>query len=466
MGTRRFMSHPSPFSSRRRFLKHLTVTTAAGIAMPNLLLRAQDTPAGNRVAVGCIGVGGRGFNDMSNVAKDNEIVAICDVDAGHLAKAALKFPNARQYRDFREMLEKEKGLDGVTISTPDHSHYPAAMHAISLGKHICVQKPLVNTLWEANQLHLAAQKKGIITQMGNQGHTYEENRLLKEWFDAGVVGKVKEIHVWTNRPIWPQGKAANFKPHKPAPDTLDWDLWLAAIPDRPYSPDIHPFKWRGHFEYGSGALGDMGCHNLDPLVWSLGLGVPNRIKATADGLTDVAWPRGAKVEYIWNDVPGHGEIKLYWYEGKNTDGSPCMPPPPAGLQGNLGDTGFYVVGDNGIVYNQGSQVQKLTILPEARSLEFLANPPPKTLERSPAPGNSEREWAMAIKQGKPFPFMSKFDYAVPLTELCLLGCLAIRTGEPVVWDQKTSTAIDNPAANRLVKRAEYRKGWEYSAKEI
>jgi predicted dehydrogenase len=452
--------------SRRNFLKGITATTATGIAMPNLLLRAESTPAAKKLEIGCIGVGGRGFADMMSASWQNEIVAICDVDAGFLAKAAEKFPNARQYRDFREMLEKEKGIDGVTISTPDHSHYPAAMHAISLGKHICVQKPLVNTLWEANELHLAARKKGIITQMGNQGHTYEENRLLKEWFDAGVVGKVKEIHVWTNRPIWPQGKAANFKPAQPVPEKLDWDLWLAAIPDRPYHPDIHPFKWRGLFEYGAGALGDMGCHNLDPLVWTLGLGVPDRIEATADGLTDTAWPRGAKVEYVWNDVPGHGQIKLYWYEGKNTDGSPCLPPPPQDLKEPISDTGFYVIGADGIVYNQGSQVQKLTILPEARSVEFLANPPAKTLERSPTPGDAQKEWSAAIKQGKEFPFMSQFDYAVPLTELCLLGALAIRTGLPIEWDQKKFMAINNEAANKLIKRAEYRKGWEYAAKDI
>lgn len=434
--------------------------------MPNLLLRAQDTPAAKKLEIGCIGVGGRGFQDMMGAAWQNEIVAICDVDAGSLAKAAQKFPNARQYRDFREMLEKEKGMDGVTISTPDHSHYPAAMHAISLGKHICVQKPLVNTLWEANELHLAARKKGVITQMGNQGHTYEENRLLKEWLDAGVVGKVKEIHVWTNRPSWPQGKSANLKPAQPAPEKLDWDLWLAAVPDRPYHPDIHPFKWRGLFEYGAGALGDMGCHNLDPLVWSLGLGVPDRIQATADELTDVAWPRGAKVEYVWKNVPGHGEIKLYWYEGKNIDGTPCLPPPPKDLKRPIGSAGFYVIGSDGIVYNEGSQAQKLTILPEARSVEFLANPPAKTLERSPTPGDAQKEWSAAIKQGKEFPFMSQFDYAVPLTELCLLGALAIRTGLPIEWDQKKFMAINNDAANKLIKRAQYRKGWEYAAKDI
>ena len=460
------MISPDTSNTRRSFLKSLTAATATGIAMPNLLLRAQDVAAGKKLGIGCIGVGGKGFSDMVNASFENEIVAICDVDANFLAKAAKKFPQARQYRDFREMLEKEKGIDGVTVSTPDHSHYPAAMHAISLGKHVCVQKPLVNTLWEADQLHLAAKKKGIITQMGNQGHTFEENRLLKEWFDSGVVGEVKEIHVWTNRPIWPQGKAADFKPNQPAPETLDWELWLAATPDRDYCPGIHPFAWRGFFEYGSGALGDMGCHNLDPLVWALGLGVPNRIEATSEGLTGIAWPNGAKVQYVWKNVPGHGEIKLYWYEGKNADGSPNLPEPPEGLVGNISKTGFYVVGENGILYNQGDQAKNLTILPEARSEEFLASPPEKTLDRSPTPGDPQKEWSLAIKQGKPFPFMSQFDYAVPLTELCLLGDLAIRTGQPVEWDQEKFKAIGNDAANELVKRAAYRDGWEYSAEKI
>ncbi len=455
-----------PSGSRRSFLKGLTATTAAGIAMPNLLLRAQETPAGKKLGIGCIGVGGKGFSDMMSAAWQNEIVAICDVDSNNLAKAATKFPNAKQYRDFREMLEKEKGVDGVTISTPDHSHYPAAMHAISLGKHICVQKPLVNTLWEARELHKAATKKGIITQMGNQGHTFEENRLLKEWFDAGVVGTVKEIHVWTNRPIWPQGMAADAKPVQAVPDTLDWKLWLAQSPDIGYRPDIHPFKWRGLFEYGAGALGDMGCHNLDPLVWALGLGVPDRIEAVADGLTDIAWPRGAKVEYLWEKVPGHGEIKLTWYEGTNADGSPCLPPSPEGLDAPISKTGFYVVGTDGILYNQGDQAKNLTILPEARSVEFLASPPGKTLDRSPAPGDPQREWSLAIKQGKHFPFMSQFDYSVPLTELCLLGALAIRTGAPIRWDKEKYLAIGNDAANKLIKRAQYRDGWEYSADKI
>ncbi len=457
----------SYLNSRRSFLKGLTVTTASGIIMPNLLLRAQDTPASKKLGIACIGVGGKGYSDMMNASFENEIVAICDVDAKNLAKAAAKFPNAKQYKDFRKMLdENDKLIDAVTVSTPDHSHFPAAMHAIALGKHVMVQKPLVNTLWEADQLHKAAKKKGIITQMGNQGHTFEETRLLKEWFQAGVIGKVKEIHVWTNRPIWPQGGDVVLA-NASAPADLDWDLWLAATPDRPYSENIAPFKWRGLFEYGSGALGDMGCHNLDPLVWGLGLGVPNKIVAQADGMTDVAWPRGAKVEYLWKDVAGHGDIKLYWYEGKNTDGSPCMPPPFKELGAKeLSKTGFYAIGADGILYNQGDQAKNLTIFPEARSAQFLATPPAKTAERSVTPGDPQREWSIAIKNGKAFDCMSQFDYAVPLTELCLLGDLAIRTGKPIEWDQAKFEAIGNPEANKLIKRAEYRKGWDYSVDKI
>src|ERR1700710_2508587 len=184
----------SPFlrPSRRSFLQGLTATTAGGILPPtNLLLRADDIPAGRKLGVAAIGCGGKGSSDLEGLSKGNEVVALCDVDEKTLSKAAEKYPNAKLFRDFRKMLDEVKEIEAVTVSTPDHAHYPAAMHAIALGKHVCVQKPLTNTLWEAHELHKAAKKKGVITQMGNQGHTYEENRVLKEWLQAGVIGKVR-----------------------------------------------------------------------------------------------------------------------------------------------------------------------------------------------------------------------------------------------------------------------------------
>src|SRR6201999_487099 len=220
-----------------------------------------------KVGYAAIGCGGKGFSDLEKAGKGNEVVALCDVDAKNLAKAALKFPNAKQYRDFRKMLDEVKEIEAVTVSTPDHAHFPAAMHAIALGKHVCVQKPLVNTLWEARELYKAAKKKGVITQMGNQGHTYDDNRIVKEWIAAGVIGKVKEEHVRTNREFWQQGKDVSCKPGE-GPANLDWDLWLAATPEHAYSPDIHPFKWRGFIEWGAGAFGDMGCHLIDAASWA------------------------------------------------------------------------------------------------------------------------------------------------------------------------------------------------------
>lgn len=450
--------------TRRSFLT--TAGTAASVFFPFVSRRGFAESAGRRLGIACVGVGGKGWSDMEGASRGNEIVAICDVDANNLAKAAAKYPQAKAYRDFRKMLDEVGSIEAVTISTPDHAHYPAAMHAIALGKHVCVQKPLVNTLWEARELQKAAKKRGVITQMGNQGHTFEETRLVKEWLQAGVVGKVREIHVWTNRPIWPQGAEAVMKPGT-APEHLDWQQWLAATPDHPYSPDIHPFKWRGYLEWGAGALGDMGCHNLDPLFWGLDLGVPQQVEARSQGLTDVAWPSSAQVVYRWKNVPGHGPVTLHWYEGKLPDGSASMPEPIPELKGAAwSKTGFYIRGSEGVLYNQGDQAKNLTVLPEKRASDFLANPPAKVLPRSVTPGQPQEEWTLAIKNGVAYPWMSQFDYAVPLTELCLLGALAMRVGRPVEWDSEKLEAVGIPEAKRFIKRAAYRAGWEYSSDRL
>ena len=445
-------------TSRRSFLKGMAVTTG-GIVLPNILIAQDKTPASRKLGIACIGVTGKGASDMEGASKENEIVAICDVDANSLAKAAAKYPNARQYSDFRKMLDEVKEIEAVTVSTPDHAHYPAAMHAIALGKHVCVQKPLTNTLWEVRELHKAAKKKGVITQMGNQGHTFEGNRLLKEWIHAGAIGRVREVHVWTNRPIWPQGKDIVEKPGTP-PDNLDWELWLAATPDHPYSPDIHPFKWRGFVEWGTGALGDMGCHNLDPIFFALDMGMPDVIEAHSRELTDTVWPKGATVKFHWKHVPKHGEVVLYWYEGKNEDGTPTKPTAPWELGGKpLANTGFLMLGTDGVIYNEGDQAKKMAILPEKRGAEFLASPPEKTLPRSPKENAPQEEWTLAIKNGKDFPFMSHFDYSAPLAEFVSLGNLAIRSGQTIQWDAKAMRVTNYEAANRFVKRPAYRPGW-------
>jgi predicted dehydrogenase len=467
-------------TSRRSFIKGLAVTSAGGLVFPHLLLRADETPASRKLGIAAIGCGGKGASDLDAAAKENEVVALCDVDANNLAKAAAKFPNAKTFTDFRKMLDEVKSIEAVTVSTPDHAHFPAAMHAIALGKHVCVQKPLVNTLWEARELHLAAKKKGVITQMGNQGHTYDDNRVVKEWIAAGVIGKVKEVHVWTNRPIWPQGNAVSFKPGE-VPAHLDWQAWLAATPDHAYSPDIHPFKWRGFLEWGAGAFGDMGCHLIDASSWALDLGVPRFVTATqVDDITDIAWPTGAIVKMEFPGVKGHGDVTMHWYEGKKPDGTQYLPELPAAIDtaeafknpdprkdGKMPIGGWFIVGSEGVIYNPGDQAKNPQIWPLARREAVMANPPAKTLERSPKAGAPQEEWSLAIKNGKPFPFMSHFDYAVPLTELTLVGGLSMRmAGKRLEWNSEKLEVVGMPEAAKYIKRAAYRAGWDYSSAKI
>ena len=464
-----------PRTSRRSFIKGIGAITASGM-FPNLLL-AQG--ALKKVAIAGIGVEGKGASDVAGVADKNEIVALCDVDRTRLAKAQTKYPNAKPFTDFRKMLDEVKGIEAVTISTPDHAHYPAAMHALHHGKHVFIQKPLTNTLWENRQLHLGARKKGVITQMGNQGHTYEDNRTVAEWIAAGAIGKVKEVHVWTNRPIWPQGKSAIIKP-EPAPESLDWEHWLAATPDAPYSPTIHPFKWRGFLEYGAGAFGDMGCHLLDAPCVSLGLVTPHHVTASqVDDLTDIAWPTGSIVKMEFNSAQ-YGEVALTWYEGKKPDGTPYLPEFPSIVNmneafaykdekknGQVTPGGWMIIGSEGLILNKSDQAKDPQLWPEKRRDEFLAKPPAKTLPRSVTPGNPQQEWTEAIKAGKEFPWMSQFDYSVPLTEVTLIGGLAMRfPGTRLEWDSKSLKVGNNEAANAFIKRKQYRSGWEYSADSI
>jgi predicted dehydrogenase len=337
------------------------------------------------------------------------------------------------------------------------------MEAIKHGKHVCVQKPLVNTIWEANQLHLAAKKKGVKTNMGNQGHTSDMIRIFRQWIQKGIVGNVKEIHVWTNRPIWPQGNDAKAKYIAEVPPaSLNWEQWLAACPDAPYTGGLHPFAWRGHLEYGAGAMGDMGCHLLDGPFWACDLPEPYKIEAEVDDLTDVSWPKSSHVQCHFK-TEKYGEVKLHWYEGGRKPERPAELGPDRDWDKIKG--GFLVVGDEGKILDTSDYCQGPRLIPEEKFQKFLGGKKPVLeLPQSLAPGKPQLELVRAIESGGECG--SHFDYAVPLTKLCLIGNLALRNpGKVIQWDsagQKT----DNEAANKTLKRAAYRQGWEYTADSI
>lgn len=467
--------NPNTQETRRGFLRKSAVAAAGSLFAPNIII-AQEGGA-KKVNVAGIGAMGKGESDIGISAEGANIVAICDVDRDRLKHTAAKYPDAKAYDNFQEMFEAMGDkIDMVTVSTPDHSHYPAAMEAIKRGKHVCVQKPLVNRIWEANQLHEAARKKGVKTNMGNQGHTGEQIRQLKEWMNAGIVGNVKEIHVWTNRPIWPQGTEGKnlIKVGPPAKVKvgpkgsevekeldINWQAWLAQCPEIPFTNGLHPFAWRGHLEYGAGAMGDMGCHIMDGPYFACGLGEPFKMEAEVDDLTDVTWPKSSHVVCYFKH-PKYGEVKLHWYEGGR------KPERPAKLEANRdwdkAKGGFIIVGEEDSILNIGDYCESLEVIGNRPKLVKFFQETPKTEERSLAPGKPQLELVKAIEQDKICG--SNFDYSVPLTKLCLLGNLAIQNpGKVVNWDSATQ-ATGDASVDKLLKRAAVRQGWDYSADKI
>jgi len=448
----------SLFPNRRAFLRN-TALSAGGLFVPNLLL-GQDAAKKLNVA-GIGGAGGKGASDIAIAGEGANVVAICDIDGNRLKDAQKKYPGAKMFTSFQEMFnDMADKIDMVTVSTPDHAHYPAAMEAIKRGKHVCVQKPLVNRIWEANQLHEAAKKKGVKTNMGNQGHTGKGIRLLNQWINGGIVGNVREIHVWTNRPIWPQGNdaKAKIKPGQ-APANLSWSHWLAQCPEVPFHEGLHPFAWRGHLEYGAGAMGDMGCHLLDGPFWACGLGEPYKMEAECDELTDVTWPKSSHVICHFKTAK-FGEVKLHWYEGGRKPERPAELEPERDWDKIKG--GFLIKGDTGTVMNTDDYCGSPRMIPETKFKDFLGGKAPEiTLPLSIAEGNPQLELVRSIEQDKICG--SNFDYSVPLTKLCLLGNLAIlNPGKVINWDAAKQSSGDE-AVDKHIKRAAYRDGWHYSA---
>lgn len=456
--------------TRRQFLRSTTVSAAAFMVVPGgiLGLRGADS-ANQKLNLAGIGIGGQGAHDLSQMESEN-IVALCDVDKNYAARTFKKYPKAKQFTDYRQMLDEMKEIDGVVIATPDHHHAFAAMAAIKHGKHVYCEKPLTHSVWEARQLAQAARGTKLATQMGNQGQASEATRRLCELVWGGAIGSVREAHIWTDRPsnglfgeYWPQG-VARPKETPPVPASLDWDLWLGPAPMRPYNPAYLPFKWRGWWDFGTGALGDIGCHAMDPVFRALKLGPPQTLQAASTRVNEETFPLGSIVSYQFGarpaapqDINVHTKglsiavemppCKLTWYDGG------LRPPRPDGLpEGTkMGDNGRLLVGDKGFILND-------SVYPESRAKEI--GQIPTSIPRS---AGHYVEWIAACKGGQPAG--SNFDWAGPLAESVLLGNVALRvqlredlTLCRLMWDPVTFKFTNLADANRFLRR-DYREGW-------
>ncbi|MEZ4701241.1 MAG: Gfo/Idh/MocA family oxidoreductase [Rhodothermales bacterium] len=487
--------------TRRDFVK---TTAAAGFAatiLPRHVLGKGFKAPSDTLNVAGVGVGGMGASNMNALTSEN-IVAICDVDFDFVHNAvyadgkpregrealAQAFDRAKRYADFREMLDKQKDIDAVVVATPDHTHATVAATAMRMGKHVYVQKPLTWSVHEARVLRQLAKDTGVVTQMGNQGHSTESARRVNEYIQAGAIGPVREVYIWTNRPVWPQGVprpkrmkmdkhtgwgmdetqqriAYGFRGRKAPriPKSLNWDLFIGPAPYVDYHPIYQPFTWRGWLDYGTGALGDMGAHLMDHPFWALGLEAPTGIEATstpwgADNLSpwggpqrDIAsFPLSMTVHY---DFPASGlkpALKMHWYDGG------IMAPRPEALPDEVPlprDGGVIYVGDKGVLLHKdwGAEAR---IYPDRLWEQYKDTP--KTYERVET--THEMNWANACKGiGKT---VSPFDYAGPLTETMLLGVVALRAGQGVKirWDSKKGEITNNPEANAFLHR-QYREGF-------
>ncbi len=445
---------------RRSFIAN-TGMAAAGLSISGCLtpngsssgsVRQGQIIKGRKLNIAAVGCGGKGNVDVRAVSSEN-IVALCDVDSARAAKTFGLHPNAKTFTDYRKMFEEmDDQIDAVTVTTPDHMHFPVALEAIKRGKHVYVQKPLTHTVAEARELTLAARKHKVVTQMGNQGHAGEGIRLAKEWVQAGVIGDVREVHVWTNRPIWPQG-IKDPLPKQETPANLDWNKWLGVAPMRDYNEGYAPFKWRGWWDFGCGALGDMGCHLLDAAYWALELGYPTSVIAESKGLTDETAPTSSKVTYKF---PARGDmppVTVIWYDGGE------MPPRPDTLEKDRKFSkggGQLIVGSKGTIMDQSSYCSSPRLIPETAMQDMLKNNRiEKTIPRVPK-GNPYQEWILACKGEGPTPG-SNFDYAGPFSEMILMGNLAVRlSGQEIKWNGEKMHCSNLAAANELVHKP-YRK---------
>jgi predicted dehydrogenase len=461
-------AHPEPKPSahlpRRTFLATAAAATAGFTIVPRHVLGGQGvTPPSDKLNIACVGVGGMGKSNVKMCAEET-IVALCDVDFELSEPVFALYPDAKRYKDYRVMLDEMPTIDAVIVATPDHSHAVIAMAAMERKKHVYVQKPLTHSVAEARLLTETARKQGVQTQMGNQGHSGEGIRLICEWVWDGAIGKIHETHAWTNRPVWPSGVEADrpTETHE-VPKDMDWDLWIGPARYRPYHPTYHPAKWRAWWDFGTGSLGDMGCHVVDPLFWALKLKYPVSVEANVSTYWQAffekaepkneMFPRSTIVRFRFPAREKMPEVTMTWWDGG------LMPPRPAGLEqgrrmGDL-DGGILLIGEKGAIM-AGCYGESPRIVPETLMKKYKR--PRKTIERIPeGKDGHEKDWIRACKTGK--PASSNFDYSGPLSEAVLMGNLAVRFPDrELLWNGQAMEVTNDADANAYVKR-EYREGW-------
>ncbi len=443
--------------NRRGFLGSAGVAAGAFV-LPRFAIGNPETRGSRRLNVAVVGVSGMGGYATDQAAKEH-LVALCDVDDVRAAGAFKKHPDVPRFKDFRVMLDKlGKEIDAVSISTPDHTHFAAAMAAMERGKHVFVQKPLAHNIWQVRTLAKAAKHYQVITQMGNQGHTFPGMRRIKEWIDADVLGEVREVITWTDRPNPPWFIPPQSYPIAtgPAPATLDWEVWQGPTAARPYSGEYVPVKWRGWWDYGCGPLGDIGCHTFDAPFWALGLGSPSKVEVErkeppCPGFISMS-------SLVTYHFPARGKrppVVLKWYERERE-----VPKPKRWDEGSALDKegGMYMEGTKETLYAAGMRPTSPQLKPNARFMEL--KPELTKIARLPDVGNGPiEEWTRAIKGEGPMPG-SNFEYAAPLTEMVLLGALAQRIGKAIEWDAEAMRVKGMPELDALI-REPAREGWRY-----
>jgi predicted dehydrogenase len=476
--------------SRRSFIKKGAIASSIFIVPRHVLGGVGYIAPSDRLKLAAIGAGGKGSSDIRNASVDGreKVTALCDVDFSGSAKRSVeRFPKAKLYGDFRKMLDKEKGLDAVTISTPDHVHGPAAKYAMERGIHVYVQKPMTHNIREARMLTEMARTNKIVTQMGNQGGSNPLLGMVQKWVDSGVLGNISKVQVWTNRPVWPQGFAMHEPDASKKPKDLDWDLWLGPAPLREYTPNLHPFGWRGWWDYGTGALGDVGCHLIDIPFRTLGLKYPTDAECSVGAVYTKMWnadyhPEGCPASSFTTlhfdaTEKSKSRIEMTWSDGGIRPAHPDIIPADSDIGGRNSSNGVLIIGEKGIISTNINDSSPL--MPKLYLNDGTTDFGPEEEKNDEPEYGHQRKWVDACKAGFNSPehqaLTSSFDYAGPMTETVLMGNLAVRSymlrrensegkneffaRKKLLWNGENMRITNIEEANQFVGRT-YREGWE------